>query len=149
MASPEDVLMKYPKLNNLSRIGAMSAKLAREFYFGKNLMARSTVYGCRDRPPLPKQQVEQLKVFLMNTFKFNKGPDFESHWRYCIDAINHSCAAIRKSVLATNATALLTSPANVVANRATNPADAFLNPTNPVLASTGVDDDHYYDPIDY
>ena len=93
----------------------MSAKLAREFYFGKDLMAKSTVYGCRDRPPLPKQQVE---VFLMNTFK---GPDFESHWRYCIEAINHSCAAIRKSMLATNATALLASPVNVGANCATNP----------------------------
>ena len=58
-----------------------------------------------------------------------------------------SCAAIRKSVLATNATAFLTSPANVGANRAT---DAFLNPANPVLASTGFDDDnYYYDPIDY
>ena len=50
-------------------------------------------------------------------------------------------------VLATNATVLLASLANVGANRATNPADAFLNPANP---STGFDDDHYYyDSMDY
>ena len=65
LIQPEDLLLKYPKLNNLSRVGALSAKLAREVYFGKNIMSKCTVYGCRDRPPLPKAQLEKMKIFLI------------------------------------------------------------------------------------
>ena len=46
-------------------------KLARESYFGPAVMQRSTVYGCQDKPPLPKDKLEKLKkkhyfLFILN-----------------------------------------------------------------------------------
>lgn len=95
---PHDVLAKYPKLVNLSRVGILAAKLAREVYFTKDTLMQCTVYGCRDKPPLPRDTLMELKTFIMGVFRFNsKSPDFEGHWKSCIESINHSCAAVRKA----------------------------------------------------
>ena len=93
--SPEQVYMNYPKLHVLNKIGTLASKLSREAYFGTTLMSRCTVYGTR--PALPLQKVKALKSFLITSFKFNKSAlEFEPYWKYCVDAINHSCNFIRK-----------------------------------------------------
>ena len=135
LIQPEDLLLKYPKLNNLSRIGALSAKLAREVYFGKNIMSKCTVYGCRDRPPLPKAQLEKMKIFLMNHFKFSSTPEFENHWRFCVEAVNHSCSAVRKAELRMPDPALPVPTMPVTTMPVTTPTmmdPASLTPTIPM-----------------
>ena len=96
LVSNEDVLLRYPKLNTLCKVGSLAAKLAREAYFGKDLMTKCSVFGARGRPSLPAPQLKHMKSFLINRFKFNKAPqEFEPHWKFCIDAINHSCNFLR------------------------------------------------------
>ena len=40
LVSNEDVLLRYPKLNTLCKVGSLATKLAREAYFGKKMMSK-------------------------------------------------------------------------------------------------------------
>ena len=98
---PEKVLEKYPKLLNLSNVGRLSVKLAIEAYFGIELMKKSTVYGCSDKPSLPKDRVDQLKKKLVS-IHFRATPiEFEPYWKLCADAINHACSTLRAKSITT------------------------------------------------
>ncbi len=57
--SPDEVILKYPKLVNL--IGRLAVKLGRESFFSPQLMLECIVFGHNNKPPLPKDAVEQLK----------------------------------------------------------------------------------------
>ena len=97
LVDPNTVLVKYHNVLPLSKIGRLSVKLARESFFGCELMKSSTVFGCSDKPPLPRKKLEELKQFLIQQHpNFRSLPiEFESHWKVCIDAINHACATVR------------------------------------------------------
>ena len=98
LLSPEAIIARYPRLLTLSKIGTLSVKLAKESYFGIELMSTCTVYGCRGKPALPKEILMKMKSFLLQYFNCTKCPeDFEVHWRYCVDAINHACNSMRKN----------------------------------------------------
>ena len=45
--------MRYPKLRSPSNIGTLAVKLAKEVYFGENVLAKCTVSGDRGLPGLP------------------------------------------------------------------------------------------------
>ena len=77
----------------MSKIGRLSVKLARESYFGPALMKQCTVFGCQDKPPLPKDDVENLKKMLLSLYPQFRGTplEFEPAWKTCVDSINHAC----------------------------------------------------------
>jgi hypothetical protein len=97
LIDPDIVLRKYHNLTPLSKISRLSVKLARESFFGIDAMKSSTVYGCSDKPALPKRKLQDLKQFLIQQHpQFKSLPlEFEHHWRLCIDSINHACATLR------------------------------------------------------
>jgi hypothetical protein len=97
LITPETVIQKYPKYLNTANMTRLAVKLAREAYFGTQLMKKSTVYGCTNKPPLPKEDVENLKKFLFSLFpEMRQCPwEFEEKWKRCTDAINHACAILR------------------------------------------------------
>ena len=97
LLSPDQVIDKYPKLLSLSSIGRLSVRLAYESYFGKQLMAKSTVIGYNDKPPLPRDLVLELKRKLLSLHpQFRSTPiEFEPYWSKCVGAINHCCAGLR------------------------------------------------------
>jgi hypothetical protein len=74
-------------------------KLAREVYFGEEMMKASTVYGSTGKLALPKNKVDELKKYLISLFpEFrHNGLAFEDKWKKCTDAINHACVALRKN----------------------------------------------------
>ena len=81
----------------LSKTGSLACKLAREAYFGSAVMQRSTVYGCQDKPPLPKDKLEKFKKTLFSLHpEFRSSPqEFEPIWKTATDAINHACSSLR------------------------------------------------------
>ena len=67
------VILKYPKLRSPSSVGTLAIKLAREAIFGADVLAKCTVYGDRELPGLPVEELQQLKQTLLAQY-----PDY---WR--------------------------------------------------------------------
>jgi len=95
---PCDVIEKYPRLRGECKMGELAAKLARESFFGKELMRRSTVMGHKEYPALPADRVNALKQTILSVCPdYHCNPHgFESVWRKCIDSLNHACSKLRK-----------------------------------------------------
>lgn len=85
-------------------MGELAAKLARESFFGAQVMARSTVYGNKGMAPLDQAKVAELKNVLFCLFpQYTCTPHlFEPVWKKCIDALNHACSSERSKAKAKN-----------------------------------------------
>lgn len=96
LSPPFVVVEKYPMLKCMSRMPTLAVKLARESFFGKNMMVKCTVQGCREHPPLPPETLSKLKTFLSHLFveKCTK-PEFEGKWKICLNSIGQACKALR------------------------------------------------------
>lgn len=97
LSPPYVIIEKYKQLKSFSKISTLSVKLAKESYFGIELMKKSTVKGTREHPRLPPKELEQLKIFLRHTFACSP-PEFEVAWRSCVEVIGQACNALRKNV---------------------------------------------------
>ena len=97
LLSPAEVIGKYPKLLVANKAPTLAMKLAREAYFGEEVMAQCTVMGCRDYPGLPSDELCSLKETIFGQFPaFWKNPvEFESVWVACVDAIGQTCKCFR------------------------------------------------------
>ena len=94
---PEVILAKYQNLHKEDKLGTLAVKLARESFFGENIMAESTVYGARGKKQFPSEKVVQLKHLLFQLcpqYKYHPH-QFEPIWNKCCDAINHACSKVR------------------------------------------------------
>ena len=78
-----EIVTKYPYLREDSNTGELAATLARESFFGKELMRWSTVLGFKDYPPLPADGVQALKQTILSVCpEYQQNPRaFESLWR--------------------------------------------------------------------
>ncbi len=94
---PETALQKYASLRVKAKAGSLASKLAREAFFGEDVMARCTVNGFRELPALPLAELNALKQTLFTQFpEFWGSPiEFESLWSVCVDAINQACKSTR------------------------------------------------------
>ena len=68
LVSVETVMEKYPKLKTIGNSGALAVKLARESVFGEEVLVQCTVFGARDLPDLPTEELGQLKQALFAQF---------------------------------------------------------------------------------
>ena len=93
----EQVKMKYPKLVNEAKIGALAVKLAKESIFANDLMKTCTVKGHRDLPALPAEGLNRLKETLYGLFpKFWENPaSFEPLWNTACEAVGQACKRLR------------------------------------------------------
>ena len=92
------VIMKYPKLRNISKASTLSVKLAKEAIFGEDVMKQCTVAGTREYPGLPFNELQQLKQIVFERFpQYWKTPfEFEDVWKVCFDAVGQACKRLRK-----------------------------------------------------
>ena len=87
--------MKHPKLRCCSKAGTLAVKLAKDAFFGEDVMAQCMVDGEHELPGLPAKELQQLKNALFMQFPdYRKVPqEFEPLWK---DATqwrrNHGCA---------------------------------------------------------
>ena len=90
-------LQRYPKLRVESKASFLAVKLARESFFGKNLMSQCTVMGCGKYPALPGNEINLLKQTMFSQFpKYWLNPVlFESIWKDCTEAIGQACKRVR------------------------------------------------------
>ena len=83
LKNPEDVIRKY-------------VKLAREAYFGEDVLLRCTVNGFREHPALPIAELNELKQMMLMQFPkyWNSVQEFESLWLICSDAIGQAAKGL-------------------------------------------------------
>ena len=94
------VVEKYKKLKTVGSAGTLAVKLARECFFGEDVLAKCTVYGARDKPALPSAELAQLKQAMFNLFpQFWQSPiQFEPVWNACVISINQCNKGLRSKV---------------------------------------------------
>ena len=97
---PDTVVNKYNKLVTPSKIGQLAVRLADEAYFGKDILIKSTVFGCQDKVALDGGKLAELKQKIMSIYpQFLHSPiEFEYYWGKCVAAINHHSAGLRKKL---------------------------------------------------
>ena len=97
LKSASEVIVRYPKLRSPSSIGTLAAKLAREAYFGEDVLAKCTVSGDRDLPGLPIVELQQLKQTLFAQFPaYWRSPhEFEPLWSTATTSIGQLCKRLR------------------------------------------------------
>ena len=94
----ETIIKKYPSLRHENVIGKLAVKLARECFFGNEVLARCTVMGCRDYPALPVNELNELKQLIFSMFPayWNSPIEFESKiWNICANSIGQLCKRLR------------------------------------------------------
>ena len=84
-----EVILKYPKLRSPSTVGTLAIKLAREAVFGEEVLAQCTVYGDRELPGLPVEELQELKQTLLAQYPdyWKSQHEFEPLWKTSTDAI--------------------------------------------------------------
>ena len=94
-----EVILKYPKLRSPSNVGTLAIKLAREAVFGEEVLAKCTVYGDRELPGLPVEELQQLKQTLLAQYPdyWRSQHEFEPLWKTSTDAIGQLCKRLRNS----------------------------------------------------
>lgn len=92
---PDDVVSNYIKLKNPSTMARLSVKLAREAFFGVELMGKCTVAGQRGFDSLPEAQLYNLKLYLVQLFPLLNRAEFEDKWKDCLISIGQACKSIR------------------------------------------------------
>ena len=93
LQSPEAVLAKYSKLCCESRVATLSVKLAKDAYFGSEVLAKCTVMGERELPGLPRTELSEMKKILFLQFPnfWQSKQQFEPLWKLCVDAVGQLC----------------------------------------------------------
>ena len=72
-------------LLSVAKSGRLAVKLARESYFGENVMRVSTVSG------LSKDKMKEVKARLYEVYRFDNLVEFEPLWQKCLIAIGKAC----------------------------------------------------------
>ena len=95
---PHIVVNKYANLNCVSRMPTLAVKLAKESFFGDNVLIQCTVNGRREQPPLPPYTLAKLKEYLETLFIDTQRcikPEFEGRWSKCLKSIGQACKNLR------------------------------------------------------
>ena len=97
LKSASEVILRYPKLRSPSNVGTLAALLAREAYFGEDVLAKCTVAGDRDLPGLPIAELQELKQTLFFQFPdyWRLPHEFEPLWSTSTTSIGQLCKRLR------------------------------------------------------
>ena len=96
---PTQACTKYYKLLKISKAPTLATKLARDSFFGEDVLRWCTVMSCREQPGPPIQELNELKQAVFEKFlQYWPNPvEFEDLWAQCVDAIGQLCKRLRKS----------------------------------------------------
>ena len=97
--APDDVLARHPKLRGDNKMGALAVALAKQSFFGIEIMCSSSVGGKGpNTKPLPEERLRAIKriIFSLCPCYHNDIQKFELViWNKCKTALNHSCNRLR------------------------------------------------------
>ena len=93
----DEVLLLSAKYRVLSKASTLAVKLAKEAFFGDNVLVRCTVAGSREFPGLPHKEMQELKGVMLRQFPlFWQTPvHFELTWKDCCKSIGQAHKSLR------------------------------------------------------
>ena len=96
---PKTVIQSNPSLMCPSKVPTLTLKLAKESFFGEEVMARCTVAGSRELPALPATELNHLKSMLLTLLpQYWRSPhEFEPVWNLCTSSIGQGCNRLRRN----------------------------------------------------
>jgi hypothetical protein len=91
--------VRYPELRSPSNIGTLAAKLAREAYFGEDVLIKCTVSSDQGLPGLPIVELQQLKQTLFAQYpEYWRSPhELEPLWSTATTSIGQLCTRLRNN----------------------------------------------------
>ena len=97
LVAAKEITDRNPKLMCESKVPTLALKLARESFFGEDVMAQCTVAGDRKLPALPVHELELLKNQVLTLFPayWNSHHEFEPVWTKCTASIGQACKRLR------------------------------------------------------
>ena len=101
LVSAERVVSKYSKMKTESKVGTLAVKLARQSFFGDDVMRRCTVQGVREYSGLPFVELGQLKQTIFKLFpQYWRNPsEFEGVWSTCVESVGQACKRLRSKTV--------------------------------------------------
>ena len=94
---PDQVVEKYKQWKTPSGMSRLAVKLARESYFGENVLGMCTPQGRSEQDKLPREPLLDLKLYLVRLFPTLNNAEFEGYWKVCLTSIGQACKSIRKN----------------------------------------------------
>ena len=94
LKSPQDVLNENSHLaSQVGKMTTLAVVLAREAFFGDQVMGQCTAKGHGDKPALLHQELTELKDVIKGAYPqyWNSPHTFESQWNKCTDQISQAC----------------------------------------------------------
>ena len=91
----DEVFAKYSKYVTKDLIGRVATKLARNTYFGQEVLAGSTVSGTGTLRPLNPTQLQAMREAIRSKFMDVSPTEFESIWAKCVESVGRLCTYIR------------------------------------------------------
>ena len=98
LSSVEAVLRKNENIvGREGKMGTLTVLLARECFFGEDVMVQCTTHGYGGKPGLPIAELMELKAVIRRSFpKYNIAThDFEIAWTKCAEALSQGCNRLR------------------------------------------------------
>ena len=93
----EEVAAKYHILRGESKAGKLTVRLAKESFFGEDVLAKCTLGGRRDLPALPVELNELKQTIFLQFSKLWPTPqEFEGVWNTITEAIGQTAQGLRK-----------------------------------------------------
>ena len=82
-----------------SQIRRMALALARDAFFGEEVMVQCTAQCWGDTPGLPHKELMELKEELRKLYPsyWNNAPAFEEQWSNCLSSISQAYKRLRAS----------------------------------------------------
>lgn len=79
--------------------GTIAQLLAREAFFGEDVMAQCTPQGTRAEPALPRKELLELKRLMFMKLPHESHASFESIWSKCMTSIEQACKRARRKTI--------------------------------------------------
>lgn len=98
LVPPEVTISRYANLCEINKVSQLAVKLARESYFGNDVLSRCTVAGQGPLPALPQHELGCLKQRLFELYPvfWDSPVDFEEIWKECATAIGQAAKRLRQ-----------------------------------------------------
>ena len=88
--------MRITQLQSPSNISTLAVKLARQAYFGEDVLAKCTVRGDRGHPGLPNVELQLKQTLLAQFPEYCRSPhEFEPLWSTVTASIGQLCKRLR------------------------------------------------------
>ena len=81
------VLEKYPKLRKENVIGKLTVKIAKECFFGDEVLRQCTMMGCRNFPALPYMRSMSSSKLFFPSFQITGATQLSSRQRFGINVL--------------------------------------------------------------